>query len=378
MPRSASPGPSVDRRERIRDSEKEVGSDGYSNGERRKKGKQRGYEVDDDVRDRTRTREVSDADEEDRRERRRHKSRDRDGHRARRGRRGEDDGSDDSDEDKNERRRSKRDRSRDRTRDKEWDRERRKERKRRERELEWVMSSSDAGEVIDLSRSRSPSPSDRQRRKEAKRLVKANTQRDTEAQQARALAEVSMYSANNNPFHDSNLGEQFQWHKKREKEKKAGMTMEEIARKDAIRRMEAKEELERLNKKRADREVEMALREEEDIRMKRLAEDAQMKDWIAKEDDFQLEQARRRAGIRLREQRAKAIDFLAINLRFADVKALGRHTAAIGALAEAGKRGMTNARKREVEREEEEEGWGWADAGFEFEIDEPWRIFEVI
>jgi hypothetical protein len=178
-----------------------------------------------------------------------------------------------------------------------------------------------------------------------------------------------MYSAADNPFHDANLGEQFQWHKKQEKEKKAGMSADEIARKDAIRRMEAKEELERLNKKRAERETEMALREQEEIRQKRLAEDAQMAEWIAKEDDFQLEQSRRRAGIRLREHRAKAIDFLAINLRFADAQALGRQTAAIGSLA--------NPRKSEVEREEEEEGWGWADAGFEFEIDEPWKIFEV-
>ena len=178
-----------------------------------------------------------------------------------------------------------------------------------------------------------------------------------------------MYSATDNPFHDANLGEAFVWNKKREKEKKAGMSAEEIVRKDARRRVEAKEELERLNQKRATREVEMALRDEEEQRMKRLAEDAQMAEWIAKEDDFQLEQSRRRAGIRLREQRAKAIDFLAINLRFADARALGRHTAAIGSLA--------NPRKHEVEREEEEEGWGWADAGFEFEIDEPWKIFEA-
>lgn len=178
-----------------------------------------------------------------------------------------------------------------------------------------------------------------------------------------------MYSATDNPFHDANLGEAFVWNKKREKEKKAGMSAEEIVRKDARRRVEAKEELERLNQKRATREVEMALRDEEEQRMKRLAEDAQMAEWIAKEDDFQLEQSRRRAGIRLREQRAKAIDFLAINLRFADARALGRHTAAIGSLS--------NPRKHEVEREEEEEGWGWADAGFEFEIDEPWKIFEV-
>jgi hypothetical protein len=181
-----------------------------------------------------------------------------------------------------------------------------------------------------------------------------------------------MYSATDNPFHDANLSEAFVWNKKREKEKKAGMSVDEISRKDARRRHEAKEELERLNKRRAEREVELQMRDEEEMRMRRLAEDAQMAEWHAKEDDFQLEQSRRRAGIRLREQRAKAIDFLAINLRFADVKAIGRHTAAIGALS-----GKANPRKMEIDREEEEEGWGWADAGFEFEIDEPWKIFEV-
>lgn len=216
------------------------------------------------------------------------------------------------------------------------------------------------------SRSRSPTERDeRRKRKEAKRTAK----REAELEHARKLTELTMYSAADNPFHDANLGQQFQWHKKQEKEKKAGMTPEEIQRKDAIRRIEAKEELEKLNKKRAEREVEMALRDEEETRMKRMAEDAAMAEWIAKEDSFQLEQSRRRAGIRLRMQRAKAIDFLAINLRFADVSAMARTTAALGAL--------TNPRAAEVAREEEEEGWGWADAGFEFEIDEPWKIFEV-
>ena len=51
--------------------------------------------------------------------------------------------------------------------------------------------------------------------------------------------------------------------------------------------------------------------------MARMAESALMEDWVNKEDDFHLEQARRRAGIRMKENRAKAIDFLAINLRFA-------------------------------------------------------------
>ncbi|WVQ99282.1 hypothetical protein IAU59_006414 [Kwoniella sp. CBS 9459] len=305
----------------------------------------------------------------DRRDKEKERDRDRDYDRkASSSRRDERDRDRDRDGDRDRSRRDDRDRDRDR------DRERRKDKDRHDSDRR--DNKRDRSRSRDRSHkkdkrnkdSRSPSPSGKSKRKEAKAAAKAASKREAELEQSRALAELSMYSAADNPFHDANLGEQFKWGKKIDKEKKAGMSAEEIARKDAIRRQEAKEELERLNKRRAEREVEMQLREEEENRMKRLAEDAQMAEWIAKEDDFQLEQSRRRAGIRLREQRAKAIDFLAINLRFADVQALGKQTAAIGALS--------NPRKVEMEREEEEEGWGWADAGFEFEIDEPWKIFE--
>jgi hypothetical protein len=114
------------------------------------------------------------------------------------------------------------------------------------------------------------------------------------------------------------------------------------------------EELERLNKKRADREVEAALREEEEARMARLAESAMMENWVNKEDDFHLEQARRRAGIRMKENRAKAIDFLAINLRF----------------AKPWEEDDKNDRDGDG-------GWGWAEAGLEMDLEEPYRIFEV-
>lgn len=137
-----------------------------------------------------------------------------------------------------------------------------------------------------------------------------------EEEEARTVAELSAYSATDNPFHDVNLGQQFRWHKKNEKERKQGLSAAEAAQKDAIRRQEAKEELERLNKRRAEREAEQRLREEEEIRMQRLAESAQMADWLAKEEDFQLEQERNRAAIRIKEKRAKAIDFLALNLRY--------------------------------------------------------------
>jgi hypothetical protein len=99
----------------------------------------------------------------------------------------------------------------------------------------------------------------------------------------------------------------------------------------------------------------MQLREEEEARLARLAESAQMAEWVAKEDDFQLEQSRRRAGIRMRENRAKAIDFLAINLRFADPAGGARSS-------------LTGPGEEDV--------WGWEDAGLEWDIDEPWLIFD--
>jgi hypothetical protein len=147
-------------------------------------------------------------------------------------------------------------------------------------------------------------------------MRKAEKKRIKEEEEARQVAELSVYSATDNPFHDVNLGQQFRWHKKNEKERKQGLSLAEAQRRDAIRRQEAKEELERLNRRRAEREAEQRLREEEEIRMQRLAESAQMEDWLSKEGDFQLEQERVRAAIRIKEKRAKAIDFLALNLRY--------------------------------------------------------------
>ena len=145
---------------------------------------------------------------------------------------------------------------------------------------------------------------------------KAEKKRLRDEEEMRKVAELSIYSATDNPFHDVNLGQQFRWHKKNEKEKKMGLSLAEVQRRDAMRRQEAKEELERLNRRRAEREAEQRLREEEEVRMQRLAESAQMAEWIAKDGDFQLEQERNRAAIRVKEKRAKAIDFLALNLRY--------------------------------------------------------------
>lgn len=82
-----------------------------------------------------------------------------------------------------------------------------------------------------------------------------------------------------------------------------------------------------------------------------MAESAQMADWIAKDGDFQLEQERRRAGIRLKEKRAKAVDFLALNLKFASAN--------------------------EDSDEDEDDGLDLDEVGMEIDFDEPYSIFEV-
>ncbi|GJE84046.1 mid region of cactin-domain-containing protein [Phanerochaete sordida] len=238
-------------------------------------------------RDRERDRE---RDRDDRKHRHRSRSRDRSRERSKRDRRH------DESEDEHARRRRHRTKSRSRSRDRDGESSRRRR---------------------DRSGSRD---SDRKRRKrdksEERKLRKLEKKRIKEEDEARQVAELSVYSATDNPFHDVNLGQQFRWHKKNEKERKQGLSAAEAAHKDAIRRQEAKEELERLNRRRAEREAEQRIREEEDIRMQRLAESAQMSEWLAKEGDFQLDQERVRATIRIKEKRAKAIDFLALNLRY--------------------------------------------------------------
>lgn len=187
----------------------------------------------------------------------------------------------------------------------------------------------------------------RKRDKSAERKArKAEKKRLREEEEARQVAELSVYSAIDNPFHDVNLGQQFRWQKKIEKDRKQGLSLSEAQRRDAIRKQEAKEELERLNKRRAEREVELQLREEEEIRMQRLAESAQMADWLAKDGDFQLEQERRRAAIRLKEKRAKAVDFLSMNLTF-------------------------------VNPTDGEDGLDADEVGLEIDLDEPYTILEV-
>lgn len=58
-----------------------------------------------------------------------------------------------------------------------------------------------------------------------------------------------------------------------------------------------------------------AKQEREQLQFRNEQEDVQYKEWLAKEDDFMLIQAKKRAVIRVREGREKPIDAFVINLK---------------------------------------------------------------
>ena len=74
------------------------------------------------------------------------------------------------------------------------------------------------------------------------------------------------------------------------------------------------EELQKAKERREEREREKELWEEEQRRMDRLREADRYADWERQEVEFHLEQAKRRAKIRIQEGRPKPIDVLYKNL----------------------------------------------------------------
>ncbi|CAJ0641136.1 8031_t:CDS:2, partial [Entrophospora sp. SA101] len=174
-------------------------------------------------------------------------------------------------------------------------------------------------------RNRSPSPEEhdskhhkKHKHKKKSKEHKEHKERKEHKEDKLSLIQLSAYSNVDNPFGDVNLGEKFEWKKKKDRDKKMGLTPEEIMQRERERQEEAQLELEKLNKRRAEREREQQLREEELARIQRESEAGAMGDLASKEDEFHLEQAKVRAEIRIKENRAKPIDILAINLRLSD------------------------------------------------------------
>nr|CAD7457625.1 unnamed protein product [Timema tahoe] len=119
------------------------------------------------------------------------------------------------------------------------------------------------------------------------------------------------YTNTDNPFGDGNLLATFVWNKKLDKEGLAGVSHNELEIRNRQKQEENRRELEKVKKRRLERELERQKREEEMALMQRSKEAAQFQEWERQEDQFHLEQARLRSRIRIQDGRAKPIDLLA-------------------------------------------------------------------
>lgn len=123
--------------------------------------------------------------------------------------------------------------------------------------------------------------------------------------------EYQHYTNQDNPFGDAHLTSTFVWTKKLEKKGLAGIATDELEMINRQKQMENKVELEKVKKRRQERELERMQREEEMVLLQRSREAAQFEEWERQEDQFHLEQARLRSKIRIQDGRAKPIDLLA-------------------------------------------------------------------
>lgn len=103
----------------------------------------------------------------------------------------------------------------------------------------------------------------------------------------------------------------FVWGKKMEKEGLKNLTRKELENLNRRKKLENVEELDKLKKRRLEREAQRQEREDEQCQLQRSKEAAQFEEWQKQEETFHLEQARLRSKIRIQDGRAKPIDLLA-------------------------------------------------------------------
>eukprot|EP00099_Drosophila_melanogaster_P014653 NP_523422.4 cactin [Drosophila melanogaster] len=123
--------------------------------------------------------------------------------------------------------------------------------------------------------------------------------------------EYQTYSNEDNPFGDSNLTSTFHWGKKLEVEGLSNLSTKTVEVLSLQKQLENRRELEKVKKRRQERELERQVREDDLMMQQRAKEAVQFREWQRQEDQFHLEQARLRSEIRIRDGRAKPIDLLA-------------------------------------------------------------------
>mmetsp|Transcript_16090 Transcript_16090/g.41105 ORF Transcript_16090/g.41105 Transcript_16090/m.41105 type:complete len:678 (+) Transcript_16090:112-2145(+) len=155
----------------------------------------------------------------------------------------------------------------------------------------------------------------RQRDREEERRRAEKLAKKVAKQLKKEKGAVAGYTDEENPFGDTQLSDKFVWNKKLEKQIQEGTDVREFsAAAERLRQEERVAEIEKVKKRRHEREEEKARMEEELAfieRQRSLADASQLE---KKEEEFHLEQAKVRSDIRLREGRAKPVDLLAKNL----------------------------------------------------------------
>ncbi|CAB9505133.1 Conserved mid region of cactin [Seminavis robusta] len=257
--------------------------------------------------DRSKKREEDD-DEDRKSSRRKDRKRD-DRKEKKRGRKDDSESSSDEEEDRKRHRKSKSSKKK---------RSRREDKKRHKKKHKRKVSSSSSSEDSDSSSSDDNNNEHRTTKKvvNKKLLEKLAAKGETleewrerkSQKRANRIASKFGYTAEENPFNDPNLHEAFTWKKK---EEKAALNKDGTS---ASKPDNVFDEIDKVRKRRADRELQFE--EMERIR----AEEARMKElenydeWARKEEEFHLVQQRQRSAIRLVEGREKPIDVLAKNL----------------------------------------------------------------
>lgn len=146
----------------------------------------------------------------------------------------------------------------------------------------------------------------------ARRLAKKANKEISKVKKTKTESEkFAGYTNNDNPFGDTNLGEKFVWHKKRDAAIEEGMSLAEQERRAKQLARENAIELEKVKQARAEREKAMEEKDEEKRREQQAKEDEMFQKWIDNEEGFHLEQVKIRSQIRVKDGRAKPIDVLA-------------------------------------------------------------------
>ena len=125
---------------------------------------------------------------------------------------------------------------------------------------------------------------------------------------------LSGYSNESNPFGDSNLTSQFVWKKKIQQDKDDGKvtsSKKKNKKKEEKKRLKSvKREIEKTKQRREEREREKRQWEEEISLIERERNKQDSEDWETREITFHLKQAKDRSEIRIKEGRAKSIDWI--------------------------------------------------------------------